>query len=128
MFGLPRHDQIYNSQFQAAATTAGYGSVMHLAAMTMEEYRRRAAAAKRPPSPDLTRLFEEMKARQNALEDKAKYWCPLFSLGSHLHKGTGKGDRTWHFNWWDAQTYRILIDERKSRSGEFSETFICVSD
>jgi hypothetical protein len=128
MFGLPRHDQIYNSQFQAAATTAGYGSVVHLAAMTMEEYRRRAPAAKRPPSPNLTRLFEEMKARQTALEDEAKYWCPLFSLGSHLHKGAGKGDRTWHFNWWDAQTYRILIDERKSRSGEFSQTFICVSD
>jgi hypothetical protein len=34
MFGLPRHDQIDDSQFQAAATAAGYGSVMHLVTMT----------------------------------------------------------------------------------------------
>ena len=128
MFGLPRHDQIYNSQFQAAATTAGYGSVMHLATMTVEEYGQRAAMAKQLPSPDFTKLFEEMKTRQAALEDEAQYWCSLFSLGSHLHQGAGKGDRTWHFIWWDAQTCRILIDKRKSRSGEFSQTFICVTD
>jgi len=128
MFGLPRHDQTYNSQFQAAATTAGYGSVMHLARMTVEEYGRRAATAKQPPSPDFARRFEEMKARQASLEDEAKHWCHLFSLGSHLHGSTGWGDGTWHFNWWDAQTYRVLVDERKSRSGDFSRTFICVTD
>lgn len=128
MFGLPRSDQTYECQFQAAATAAGYGPVMHLSTLTLEAYRRKFLAIGEPPAADFTALFEKMKERQSILEQEAQHWCSLFSLGSHLHGSTGRGGGVWHFLWGDAQTYRVLIDGRKSRVGDFSQTFIHVSD
>lgn len=69
MFGLPRDDQNDDCRFQAAATTAGFGSVMHLAGLSLEGYRR--MATRNPPSPDAARSFEAMKAQQAALEAEA---------------------------------------------------------
>jgi hypothetical protein len=75
MFGLPRHDQISNSQVQAAATMAGHAS----------------DTGENPLSRPFAKLFGRMKARR-----EAPHWCSLFSLGSHLHGSTGWGDGTWH--------------------------------
>jgi hypothetical protein len=129
MFGLPRHTQNDDSRFMAAATTAGFGEVMHLVGMSEAQFERFYLPRRREwTSPEFVRLFKEMKARQPWLEEEAQHWCPLLSLGSHLHRETSLGKGTWHFCWWDAETYRVSVDRRKARSGDFSQTFVHIDD
>ena len=128
MFGLPRHTQTQDSQFMAAATMAGFGSVMHLDGMSPEQFERFYLPLRREwTSPEFVKLFKEMKARQSWLEDEARHWCSLFSLGSHRHGNTGRGGGSWHFCWDDVQTYHVSVDQRRTRSGDFSQTFIHIS-
>jgi hypothetical protein len=62
------------------------------------------------------------------LRREARHWSALFSLGSHRYRDAGRGSNISHFNWHDAQTFRVLVDQRRSRTGDFSRTFIYVSD
>ena len=128
MFGFPREGQNYDCQFQAAATVAGHGSVMHLVGHTAASYLKQTVGARRPPSPDLLERLDRMNTEMAALLQEAPYWRALLSVGSRLYGGTGRGDGVWHFCWWDAQTLRVLVDERRSRLGDFSHSFIYVTD
>ncbi|GLH76209.1 hypothetical protein SSBR45G_11170 [Bradyrhizobium sp. SSBR45G] len=101
MFGLPRNDQINDAQVEAASTMAEYA-----AATARKSLLERMMAPFRTPKP------------QPGPEQEAKHWCSLLSIGYIPDQ----------FRWGDAQTYRVLVDERKARAGDFSQTFIYVSD
>jgi hypothetical protein len=143
MFGHRRDDQLHDSRFQAAAMVAGFGPVMHFRDLPREVYNQRLAqriekwqrtlsperlaAAKANVEAEKMR-FEEFKQKQASIEAEIPFWGPLFSLGSFRCGSTGRGDGRCHFNWWDAQTLRVLVDMRLAPSGNFSRSAVLVTD